>query len=932
MKTVLSYVLIVASVFCVSAQDLSQPLPVDQSIKKGVLPNGMTYYIKSTDVVKDAASYYIIQNVGSILEKENQRGLAHFLEHMAFNGTEHFPGKGILNTLQKHGAVFGKDINAYTSFDETVYNLSNIPTKDGLVDTCLTVLQDWSNYLLLTDEEIDNERGVIKEEWRTRQNGQMRLFEVSMPVTFNQSKYADRMPIGLMSVVEGFEYKALRDFYHDWYRTDLQAIAVIGDVDVTEIEQKIIDKFSKIPAVDNPKERYTVDIPDNEDMMFSFGMDPEVSSASISFGIRHKESLADETVGDLKQSLLESMAISALSSRIREVSQKPEATFLSGRVGYSGLSRTSNVFSMGIYPKPNQQKEALTEVLTEVIRAVKFGYTQSEIDRAITIFNNSYQNQIAKKDDRGHKSIESTIQNNYLSNSTMSDIEKEYEIAKQLFSKITPEDVHNTIKRLYAKNNRYVNVTGVEGQDNITEAEVRQIITSVENDDTIKPYAEALDGKTLVSDLNIVSGFITQVSHEEEIGATTFVLSNGVKVHYKFVDKQKDRVALKAISYGGESLLDNEDLASAGFVTSLIGRSGLGDFSATDLNKVLAGKTASVNVGLGDISETVSGGSNTKDVETMLQLVHLYFVKPRFDENAYKVLKSNLDNYLLRRGNDIGEKMKDSLTYALYGKNNPKKRIFDQEYIDDVSFDKIKAIYADRFADASDFEFFIVGDVKEEQLKPLLEKYIASLPTQNTKETYKDNSVDWISDTIDKDIYIAMEDPKASVNVVYKKEMPYVKKNVVYTNVLGDMLQLRVTETVRESEGGAYSPRAGASFSREPKSAAYVNFSFDCNPDMADRLVEIVKEELQKIADGTISEDDLNKTRTNYLKENEQSKDNNGYDMAMLTRYFRYDENINDPKNFVDIVKNMTAKDIQKMAKKILKGNKSYEIIFKPKQ
>lgn len=932
MKTVLSYVLIVASVFYVSAQDLSQPLPVDQSIKKGVLPNGMTYYIKSTDVVKDAASYYIIQNVGSVLENENQRGLAHFLEHMAFNGTEHFPGKGILNTLQKHGAVFGKDINAYTSFDETVYNLSDIPTKDGLVDTCLTVLQDWSNYLLLTENEIDAERGVIKEEWRTRQNGQMRLYEVSMPITYNHSKYADRMPIGLMSVVEGFEYKALRDFYYDWYRTDLQAIAVIGDVDVAEIEQKIIDRFSKIPAVKNPKERFTVNIPDNEGMLYSFGMDPEVSSASISFGIRHEKSLKDETVADLKKSLLEGMAMSALSSRIREKSQLPEATFLSGRVGYSGLSRTSTVLSVGIYPKPNQQKEALKEVLTEVVRAVKFGYTQSEIDRAITIFDNSYQNQIAKKDDRSHKSIESTIQSNYLSNSTMSDVEKEYQIAKQLFANITPDDVHNAIKKLYAKNNRFLNVTGVEGQDNLTEAQAREIISAVENDNTIEPYTEALDGKTLVSGLNIVPGSISKVSFEEKVGATTFVLSNGVKVHYKFVDKQKDRVALNAISYGGESLLSDGDLVSAGFVSSLVGMSGLGDFNATDLRKVLAGKTANVSVGLGDISENISGNSNTKDVETMLQLVYVHLMNPRFDENAFKVLESNLDNYLLRRGKDIGEKMKDSLTYTLYGKNNPKKRIFDQNYIDEVSFDRIKAIYADRFADASDFEFFIVGDVKEEQLKPLLEKYIASLPTHNTKESYKDNTVEWVANTIDKDIYIAMEDPKASVNVVYKKEMPYVKKHAVYTGVLGDMLQLRVTETVRESEGGAYSPRAGASFSREPKSAAYVSFSFDCNPDMADRLVEIVKNELQKIANGTINEEDLNKTRTNFLKENEQAKDNNGYDMAMLTRYFRYDENINDPKNFVDIVKNMTAKDIQKMAKQILKGGKSYEIIFKPKQ
>ncbi|MBD0833454.1 M16 family metallopeptidase [Aestuariibaculum sediminum] len=932
MKTVLSYVLLVASVFCVSAQDLTQPLPVDQSFKKGVLPNGMTYYIKSTDVVKDAASYYIIQNVGSILEHENQRGLAHFLEHMAFNGTENFPGKGILNTLQEHGAVFGKDINAYTSFDETVYNLSNIPTKDGLVDTCLTVLQDWSNYLLLTEEEIDAERGVIKEEWRTRQNGRARLYEISMPITYNKSKYAERMPIGLMSVVEGFDYKALRDFYHDWYRTDLQAIAVIGDVNVEEVEKKIIERFSKIPAVENPKERYTVNIPDNKGMLYSLGMDPEVSSASISFGIRHKKSLEDETVADLKKSLLEGIAMSALSSRIREKSQQPEASFLGASAGYYSLSRTSKVFNVEVTPKPNQQQEAFKEVLTEVIRAVKFGYTPSEVNRIITNFNSSYQNQISKLEDRSHKSIEGIIQSNYLSNTTITDVEKEYEIAKQIFKNISPEDVHNALKRLYTQDNRFLNVTGVDGQNNLTEAQAREIIAAVENDETIEPYTEALDGKTLISGLNIVPGSIKSVSVEDKVGATTFVLSNGIKVHYKFVDKQKDRVSLNGVSYGGKSLLKDEDLPSANMLGNLVSMSGLGEFSATDLKKVMAGKTASAGISLNEISESVSGNSNTKDVETMLQLVHLYFVKPRFDENAYKVLESNLDNYLVRRSKDIGEKMKDSLTYALYGENNPKKRIFNQAYLKDISFDKIKAIYNERFADASDFEFFIVGDVKVEQLKPLLEKYMASLPTANVDEKYVDDTVEWISDNIDRDIYIPMEDPKASVRLAYKKEMAYNRKHVIFANVLGDLLQLRVTETVRESEGGAYSPRASASFSREPISTAYVSFYFDCNPDMADRLVEIVKNEFEKIANGTINASDLEKTRTNYLKENEQSKDNNGYDMSMLTRYFRYDENINDSKYLVDIVKNMKAKDIQQIAKDILKGGKTYEIVFKPEQ
>ena len=910
----------------------SEPLPVDQTIKKGVLPNGMTYYIKSTDVVKDAASYYIIQNVGSVLENEDQQGLAHFLEHMAFNGTKNFPGKGILNTLQKHGAVFGKDINAYTSFDETVYNLNNIPTKDGLVDTCLTVLKDWSNYLLLTDEEIDAERGVIKEEWRTRQNGQMRLFQTSLPITFNKSKYSERLPIGLMSVVEGFKYKALRDFYHDWYRTDLQAIAIIGDVDVDDIEKKIIANFSEIPVVENPKPRYVVDIPENSGMLYSLGTDPEVSTASLSFGIRHKKSLDTETVADLKRSLLESMATSLLSARISEQAQKPDASFLGAGVRYSSLSRTSDALSIGISPKPNMQKEAFKEVFTEVERAVRYGYIPSEVERSITQFKTSYENKISKRDDASHGQIEWGIQNNFLSNSTITDVEKEYEIAKLIFNTITPEDVHNTIKRLFSKNNRYLNVTGVEGQDNLTEAQAKAILSEIENDNSIEPYTESLDGKTLVSDLDIKTGKITETKHNKEIDATTFILSNGVKVHYKFVNKEKDNVVLTGTSYGGTSLLSDDELPSADLMSSLLQMSGLGDFSATDLKKVLAGKTANVRVGLGEINENISGNSNTKDVETMLQMVHVYFVKPRFDEKAYKVLESNISNYIIRRSKDIGEQMRDSLTVAVYGKNNPKERIFNQDYVKDISFEKIKKVYNDRFANVSDFEFFIIGDVEEANLKPLLEKYIASIPTKKVKEVYKDNGSEWVSSKIDEDIYIAMEDPKASVNVMYKKEMPYSVANSIYTSALGDILQLRVLETVREAEGGAYSPRATANFSREPKSQAFVSFRFDCNPDMADKLVDIVNAELEKIANGTINDDDLSKTRTNFIKEREQAKDKNAYDMSVLTSYFRYNENINDPKNFENIVTKMTKKDIQKIAKEVLSGGKSYEVVFKPKQ
>ncbi|WP_234418161.1 M16 family metallopeptidase [Aquimarina aquimarini] len=936
MKINSTVIILLLFAFCIQVNsqslNLKKALPVDQSVRKGVLPNGMTYYIKSTDVVKDAASYYIIQNVGSILENDNQQGLAHFLEHMAFNGTKNFKGKGILNTLEKHGAVFSKDINAYTSFDETVYNLDNIPVKDGLVDTCLLILHDWSNYLSLTEEEIDAERGVIKEEWRTGQNGQRRVLEASLPTIFNHSKYAKRIPIGLMDIVENFEYKALRDFYHDWYRTDLQAIAIVGDINVEEIEKKIKARFSSIPAVKNPRERFVVTIPDNKELLYNLGMDPEVSTASIGFGIRHKKPSDANTVGGLKRALLENMAMTMLSSRIREKAQKPEATFLRAGIGYAGSSRTNNMLNVHIAPKPEKQQAAFREVLTEVVRAVKHGYTQSEIDRTIAQFLNSYETRIATKNDQPHGSIINVIQNNYLEQVEMTDIEKEYALAKQIFAMITPQELHQTIQNLYTPTNRMLNVTGVKGKNNLTKTEALQIIKEVENSSDIKPYTETFEGKTLMSGVSIKEGKVEEIKKNKELGSSTFILSNGVKVHYKFTDKEKNSVALQAISYGGKSLIKNSDLPSAELLGDLVLMSGVGEYSATELQKVLAGKTVRFGPGLGEITENLSGLSTTKDVEIMLQLAHLYFVKPRFDKQAYQVLQGSIDDFLLQKSKNIKSQMSDSLTVTLYGADNPRVQIFTKEYANKISFDKIKEIYISRFNNAADFEFYIVGDIKPEVLQPLLAKYVASLPVKNTKEKFKDNDLQWVNKKIDKDIYINMEDPKTNVNISLKIPLEYTIKNRLLTGALSDILQLRLTETLREEEGGVYSPRAIGSMQKEPKSQSSISVSFDCNPDLAEKLITIVHTELNKIATGKINQEDLDKTLTNFLKEREQAKSYNSYDMQSLLSFYRDGYNRNDPKNFENIVTKISQKDIQEFTKEMLKNADTYEVVFKPKQ
>ncbi|WP_067150139.1 M16 family metallopeptidase [Pseudotamlana agarivorans] len=932
MKRILQYLFLVAVSFNATAQtlNLNEPLSTNSKIKKGVLPNGLTYYISSTDVTKDAASYYIIQNVGSVLENDDQQGLAHFLEHMAFNGTKHFEGKEVLNTLQKHGAVFGKDINAYTAFDETVYNMNNIPTTPELIDTCLLVLHDWADDLLLTEDEIDAERGVIKEEWRTRQNGGMRILQQSLDVRYNNTIYADRMPIGLMSIVENFKYQVLRDFYHDWYRTDLQAIAVVGDIDVDEMEQKIIKLFSPIAPIKNPKPRTEVNIPDNEKMLYGIAMDDEVTTSNISFTIRHPKSLKDETVGDLKESLLNSMISSMLSNRIKELTQKPDAPFLGVRMGYGSLSRTANNFSVNVYPKPNQQHEAFKSAMEELNRAVKFGFTPSEIERTETEFTTYYENQISKIDDQSHARIASDIQNNYLENSAMTDITKDFELVKQIFASLTPEEIHNHLKSLYTQKNRSVFVTGVKGNKNLTEDEALSIIHNAETNPNLVAYSDEFAGKSLMSGISLKPGKIIKEEHNEAIGATTFVLDNGIKVHYKFADKNKNDVSLNALSYGGTSLLSDADLPSASLLGNFVSASGLGDYSATDLEKVLAGKSASSRVKVNGLTESVSGSSTAKDVETMLQMAYLRFVKPRFDADAYDVLMGNIDSYIIRKSNDINQKINDSVTVSIYGKNNPKKALFTKEYVAKVSMDKMKAIYLDRFNNAADFEFFIVGDIDKETLKPLLEKYIASIPTTDKKEQWKDNSVEWVSHKIDKDVFLKMEDPKSSVRIAYKNDMKYSLKNNLVAQTVGDILTLRFTETLREQEGGTYGAGASADVVKRPKEQAYIAVSFDCNPDKVEKLIAIVHDELQKIANGDINQVDLDKTTTNYLKERKQQQDYNRYDMSLLTNFYREGYNMNSPENFEDIVNNITVKDVKAFVKHVIKKGETYEVVIKP--
>lgn len=909
----------------------TDPIAVNQKIKKGVLPNGMTYYIYPTVVNKNTASYYIIQNVGSILENDQQKGLAHFLEHMAFNGTKNFEGKGILNTLQKQGAVFGKNINAYTSTDETVYNLDNIPSKDGgVVDTCLLVLHDWSNFLSLTNEEIDAERGVITEEWRTRQNARARIYNQLASSYYNNSLYTDRMPIGDMDIVKNFKYQVLKDFYKDWYRPDLQAIAIVGDINADEIEAKIKKLFADIPTPVNPKKRFEIAIPEKAEPTFKLALDKEISASSISFMIRHETEKATNTYAELEKTTQRNIAFSILNNRLAELAQKQECPFKGAQIGYQNYTRLNDIWILSVSPKPGKQAEAFALAMNEWVRAYKFGFSKGEIERAVTETISSYENYLDKLNEISHKQVIGMVKDDYLKHEVMADPVAEFEMTKSILKNINTKMLQEQISKLYTQKNRVVTVTGVDGEENLMQEKAFDIIQKAENDASLQAYVDTFEGKTLLGNLKINPGKIVSEKKETAIDATTFVLSNGVKVHYKFADKNKKQVNLEAESKGGISLYKFDDIPSAYRSTSLAMMSGIGELSNVDLEKVLKGKIANSSVTINSLKEEVSGSANVKDIETMMELVHLRFVQPRFDAQMYALLKQRLQNSLKNRENDINAKMQDSLSNIVYGKNNPKIRPLNQKYIDDLSFDKMKSIYLDRFADVSNFEFYIVGDVTPEVLKPLLEKYIASIKGIKRNEKFKVDVPEWTSKKIDRDVFIKMETPKSAVNIAFMKDYAYSQKNRILNSFLGDILTLRYTESLREKEGGTYGAQVKGSLVKDPITKGGIQITFDCDADKVEHLLPIVYQEIDKIKKGEIAAEDIEKTRKSYLKSREDSKNFNSYSMSLISNYFEEGYNMNDPKNFEDIVNSITSKEIQEFANSLLEKADSMEIVFKP--
>ena len=915
--------------------NLKDYFPQDKNIIKGTLKNGLTYYIRYNNEPRERASFYIIRNAGALLEEDHENGLAHFLEHMAFNGTKNFPEKSIISTLERYGVRFGANLNAYTSLNETVYNISDVPTNiPYLLDTCLLILKDWTYYLSLEEEEIDAERSVITEEWRQRRNASFRIREKTYPVLMKGSKYAERDVIGSLDVINNFDPETLRNFYHQWYRTDLTALAIVGDFDPNEMERKLILEFSDVPKAENPKPIPFFEIPEHEEYektRFVIATDKEVRDQAIQIitVIRDETKPEDMNYGYFRDSFIKSIYNTLIQRRIGELTQKPNPPFRKASISYGNLVKGYSAYSITTAPMPEQEEDALRAILIENEKVRRFGFLDSELERAkmniLTSLESNYKQRDKTKNDR----YVGPMKSNFLTGSPMVDLEDYFNFAKAVIPTITAEEVFAIAQDWHKKGNTTILITGPEGEKHLSQEEILKIIEKTENDNTITPYQEETDlpEDLITEELNGSS--VVKEKRLPEFDAVEWTLGNDAKVVFRKADYQKDRVALASYSKGGTSLYGAELIPNATNAAAFISSFGKGNYDPVTLSKMMTGKLANIHPSISTLYESVNGACTPKDFETMLQLLYMTFEQPRFDETLYENAMERSRASLKNRYNNPQNIIQDSITLIL-SDYHPRTRLFDESFLNDISLEKMKHIYLDRFKDASDFTFFIVGNIDESEVKPLIEKYIGSIKSINRKETWIDNKINHPKGKVMKRIPVKMEEPKSLVFVNFNKKMKVTPYNGICSTILKSILDLRYTESIREKEGGTYGVKVSASSTRLPKQSYSFNMSFNCEPERADSLKPLLYKELDDIIKYGPKQEDLDKVITNLHKNREQSKLDNSYWMNVIYNYYMTGINNNDPKNFEEIVDRVTAKDIQKWAKKFIRKADIVGIIFYP--
>ena len=915
-----------------SAQQMP-PIPADPNVKIGKLDNGLTYYIRHNEEPKGQANFYIAQKVGSILEDEEQRGLAHFLEHMCFNGTEHFPGNGVIKYCESIGVKFGADLNAYTSIDETVYNIDNVPVAKvpGSVDSCLWILHDWADGLLLKDEDIDGERGVIHEEWRSRQNAQMRLYEKILPEIYpNHNKYGERLPIGLMSVVDNFPYQVLRDYYEKWYRPDNQGIVVVGDIDVDEVEAKIKDIFGTIATPVNPAERYYVQVEDNDETIVSMATDKEFPYAQSFLFWKH-DAYPDEMKGDLNYLVYEyamGMATMMLNERLQEFSQLPEPPFMMSQFSSDEnyfLAKTKKSYMGVVVCGENQLKNAVATVWREILRAKRGGFTASEYERARSEYMSQVESQYNAREKKNSASYCSEYVRHFIDNEPAMGIENEYALSQQLCPNIPVEVVNQLFGSLVEEGKNIVLACMLPEKEGVTYPtvdEMKKMLADVAAEE-IEAYQEEVSNEPLLAE--IPTGGKIVKTKADKFGYTMYQLSNGATVYVKPTDFNKDQIIMRAFSQGGTSLYPESEslnLKNIGLFTE----GGVGNFSTTALTKALAGKQAGVTPYINLYEEGLRGNTTPKDFETMLQLAYLYFTAQRTDEDAFKSWQNKTRAQLLNAEKQPMTALQDTLTRALYN-NNPRVTQMKAADVDFVDYARIMEIAKERFANAADFTFLFTGAIDEATMLPLIAQYIGSLPAQGKKEKAREVNMGFTKGMNDKIFAKEMEVPMAVVVYMESGKGKYNLKNDLTLDIAHQILDIIYTEEIREKEGGTYGVSTAGGFNQRPKeNDAYLQIVYQTNPESYERLNVRIEELLAEFAQNGPSQENLQKVKDYLHKNYQENLRLNGYwsgEMYVLKKW-----GIDEVTEYEKVLDSITTDDVRKAIVDILKQKNQTRVIM----
>jgi len=907
-----------------------QPMPVDPKVKIGRLSNGLTYYIRQNKKPEQRVELRLVVNTGSVLEDEDQQGLAHFMEHMNFNGTKRFPKNELVSYLQSIGVEFGADLNAYTSFDETVYMLPVPTDKPGLVDKGLQILEDWAHNALLDSLEIEKERGVVIEEWRLSRGADERMMKQTLPVQYQGSKYAERLPIGKIESLRNFSHAALKRFYTDWYRPDLQAIIIVGDIDVNDMEQKVKETFGDIPAATAPRKRETFPVPDHTEVLTVVAKDKETAFPSVEVLFK-KDPLPETTIGDYVRYMNEMLFTGMLNNRFREVTLKPNPPFV-GAGSYYGESyaRTKDAYQLFANTSDTGMARSLYALMEENRRVLLYGFTPSEFELQKKQIQSFYDRIFNEREKEESYKYADEYAGNFLVNEPIPGIEWEYDFVKQHLSSVTLQDVNKLAAQWITKNNMVVtlNAPDKEGVKIPSPAEVNNVLSAVDIA-AIEPYKEKVLATSLIEPGKLKQGKIISSKTDEELGTTTIKLANGATVLLKPTNFKNDEILFRAFSKGGHSLVKDADYYSAINAANIVVQSGVGNFSAIDLGNMLKGKNTSLTPTIGTYSEGMSGNTIPKETETLLQLIHLYFTAPKKDAAAFESFKTRQKQlYANIAANPqiyfSGEFQKIMTQNHPRAGALPKPTDFDK-----INLDRSIQIYKERFSNAGDFTFLFIGSFDEDSIRSLLEKYIGSLPAIAKKETYRDLGIRPPKGKVDK-VITKGEDPKSLVNLVFTVPAVYNTNEAYALLSLGELMNIKLVEQLREEKAGVYGVSAYGGMNRIPYSSSTFNISFPCAPENADTLTAAAIDELRKIIKTGVSAEDLEKIKEQQKRKLEVDiKQNIFWSNNLFDAYF-YGTNPSDILNKQKMIDNLSSKIIQDAAKKYINLNSYIRATLKP--